>query len=62
NGQEGISFANVVSGEIPSQTPAETENKTENKKEDYPCGFLTQDNNSSDFTQVLELFNISPAL
>ncbi|GFW42588.1 nucleic-acid-binding protein from transposon X-element [Trichonephila clavipes] len=34
--KEGISFANVVSGEIPSQTPPETENKTKNKKEDFP--------------------------
>ncbi|GFW07227.1 uncharacterized protein TNCV_3694201 [Trichonephila clavipes] len=31
---EGISFANVISGEIPSQTPPETENLTVNKKED----------------------------
>ncbi|GFT59502.1 nucleic-acid-binding protein from transposon X-element [Trichonephila clavipes] len=28
--KEGISFANVVSGEIPSQTPSETENLTAN--------------------------------
>ncbi|GFT77056.1 uncharacterized protein TNCV_1099331 [Trichonephila clavipes] len=55
--KEGISFANVVSGEIPSQTPPETENLTVNKKEDSPSRFLTQDNNSSDFSQVLELFN-----
>ncbi|GFT51325.1 uncharacterized protein TNCV_4954671 [Trichonephila clavipes] len=55
--KEGISFANVVSGEIPSQTPSETENLTANKKEDSSSGFLTQDNNSSDFSQVLELFN-----
>ncbi|GFW17115.1 uncharacterized protein TNCV_2762391 [Trichonephila clavipes] len=55
--KEGISFANVVSGEIPSQTPPETENLTVNKKEDSPSGFLTQENNSSDFSQVLELFN-----
>ncbi|GFS69267.1 uncharacterized protein TNCV_4010911 [Trichonephila clavipes] len=52
--KEGISFANVVSGEFPSQTPPETENK----KEDSPRGFLSQDNNSSDLTQVLEIFNI----
>ncbi|GFV20848.1 uncharacterized protein TNCV_552841 [Trichonephila clavipes] len=55
--KEGISFAKVVSGEIPSQTPSETENLTANKKEDSYSGFLTQDNNSSDFSQVLELFN-----
>ncbi|GFW84257.1 hypothetical protein TNCV_4879201 [Trichonephila clavipes] len=60
--KEGISFANVVSGEIPSQTTPETKNLTENKKEDSPCGFLTQDNNSSDFTQVLELFNTISSL
>ncbi|GFU36348.1 uncharacterized protein TNCV_559791 [Trichonephila clavipes] len=50
--KEGISFANVVSGEISSQTTSE------NKKEDFPRGFLSQDNNSSDLAQVLELFNI----
>ncbi|GFX92023.1 uncharacterized protein TNCV_5004871 [Trichonephila clavipes] len=55
--KEGISFANIVIGEIPSQTPSETENLTANKKEDSSSGFLTQDNNSSDFPQVLELFN-----
>ncbi|GFU16668.1 hypothetical protein TNCV_4186771 [Trichonephila clavipes] len=55
--KEGISFANVVSGEIPNQIPSETENLTANKKEDSSSGFLTQDNNSSDFSQVLELFN-----
>ncbi|GFT68228.1 uncharacterized protein TNCV_4092701 [Trichonephila clavipes] len=55
--KEGISFANVVSGEIPSQTSSETESLTANKKEDSSSGFLTQDNNSSDFSQVLELFN-----
>ncbi|GFU90981.1 uncharacterized protein TNCV_4923121 [Trichonephila clavipes] len=57
--KEGISFANVVSGEIPSQTPpeAETENLTVNEKENSPSGFLTQENNSSGFSQVLELFN-----
>ncbi|GFW09069.1 hypothetical protein TNCV_3081611 [Trichonephila clavipes] len=51
--KEGISFANVVSGEVPNQTPIE------NKKEDSPRGFLSQDNNNtSDLTKVLELFNI----
>ncbi|GFW35666.1 uncharacterized protein TNCV_4435171 [Trichonephila clavipes] len=55
--KEGISFANVVSGGIPNQIPSETENLTANKKEDSSSGFLTQDNNSSDFSQVLELFN-----
>ncbi|GFT80924.1 hypothetical protein TNCV_1935231 [Trichonephila clavipes] len=55
--KEGISFANVVSGEIPNQIASETENLTANKKEDSSSGFLTQDNNSSDFSQVLELFN-----
>ncbi|GFY27448.1 hypothetical protein TNCV_2070681 [Trichonephila clavipes] len=47
--KEGISFANVVSGEISSQTPPENENK----KEDSPHGFLRQDSNSSDLAQVL---------
>ncbi|GFW54057.1 nucleic-acid-binding protein from transposon X-element [Trichonephila clavipes] len=47
--KEGISFANVVSGEIPNQIASETENLTANKKEDSSSGFLTQDNNSSDF-------------
>ncbi|GFU51587.1 hypothetical protein TNCV_82191 [Trichonephila clavipes] len=55
--KEGISFANAVSGEIPNQIPSETENLTANKKEDSSSGFLTQDNHSSDFSQVLELFN-----
>ncbi|GFS81930.1 uncharacterized protein TNCV_2497171 [Trichonephila clavipes] len=57
--KEGISFANIVSGEIPSQTPpeTETENLTVNEKENSPSGFVTQENNSSDFSQVLELFN-----
>ncbi|GFX42071.1 hypothetical protein TNCV_2134861 [Trichonephila clavipes] len=55
--KEGISFANVVSGEIPNQIPSETEKLTANKKEDSSSGFLTQDNNSSDFSQVLELIN-----
>ncbi|GFW55154.1 uncharacterized protein TNCV_115401 [Trichonephila clavipes] len=56
--KEGISFANVVSGDIFSQTPPENENK----KEDSPRGFLSQDNNSSDLTQVLEIFNIISSL
>ncbi|GFV85726.1 hypothetical protein TNCV_2003471 [Trichonephila clavipes] len=56
--KEGISFANVVSGEISSQTPPENENK----KEDSPRGFLSQDSNSSDLAQVLELFNIISSL
>ncbi|GFW23530.1 hypothetical protein TNCV_3806271 [Trichonephila clavipes] len=51
--KEGISFANVVSGEVPNQTPIE------DKKEDSLRGFLSQDNNNtSDLTQVLELFHI----
>ncbi|GFT72955.1 uncharacterized protein TNCV_1976611 [Trichonephila clavipes] len=51
--KEGISFANVVSGEVPNQIPIE------DKKEDSLRGFLSQDsNNSSDLTQVLELFQI----
>ncbi|GFX04136.1 uncharacterized protein TNCV_3972851 [Trichonephila clavipes] len=53
--KEGISFANVVSGEIPSQTPPENNN---NKKEDSPREFLSQEDNISDLAQVLELFNI----
>ncbi|GFS62774.1 uncharacterized protein TNCV_3202041 [Trichonephila clavipes] len=53
--KEGISFANVVSGEIPSQTPPENNNY---KKEDSTREFLSQDNNTSDLAQVLELFNI----
>ncbi|GFV61288.1 nucleic-acid-binding protein from transposon X-element [Trichonephila clavipes] len=56
--KEGISFANVVSGEISSQTPPENENK----KEDYPRGNLSQDSNSSYLAQVLELFNIISSL
>ncbi|GFX31420.1 uncharacterized protein TNCV_432621 [Trichonephila clavipes] len=40
--KEGISFANVVSGEIPNQIPSETANLTANKKEDSSSGFLTQ--------------------
>ncbi|GFV52153.1 uncharacterized protein TNCV_5070741 [Trichonephila clavipes] len=56
--KEGISFANVVSGEISSQIPPENENK----KEDSPRGFLSQDMNSSDLAQVLELFNIISSL
>ncbi|GFW10003.1 uncharacterized protein TNCV_4207681 [Trichonephila clavipes] len=53
--KEGISFANVVSGEIPSQTPPENNNY---KKEDSTREFLNQDNNISDLAQVLEFFNI----
>ncbi|GFU62783.1 hypothetical protein TNCV_3887391 [Trichonephila clavipes] len=34
--KEGISFANVVSGEVPNQTPIE------NKKEDHPMGSLAK--------------------
>ncbi|GFU04757.1 nucleic-acid-binding protein from transposon X-element [Trichonephila clavipes] len=46
--KEGISFANVVSGEVPNQIPID------DKKEDYPHGFLSQDsNNTSDLTQKL---------
>ncbi|GFT45975.1 uncharacterized protein TNCV_3535491 [Trichonephila clavipes] len=52
--KEGISFANVVSGEISSQSLPENENK----KEDSPRGFLSQDSNISNLAQVLELFNI----
>ncbi|GFX87313.1 hypothetical protein TNCV_3368831 [Trichonephila clavipes] len=55
--KKGISFANVVSGEIPSQTPPETENLTVNEKENSSSRFLTQENSSSDFSQVLELIN-----
>ncbi|GFS68273.1 uncharacterized protein TNCV_5028721 [Trichonephila clavipes] len=53
--KEGISFANVVSGEILSQTPPENNN---NKKEDSPREFLSQEDNISDLAQVLEFFNI----
>ncbi|GFU80188.1 uncharacterized protein TNCV_4309901 [Trichonephila clavipes] len=54
--KEGISFANVVSGEVPNQTPIEDK---EDKKEDSLRGFLSQyNNNTSDLTQVLELFHI----
>ncbi|GFS73921.1 transposable element Tcb1 transposase [Trichonephila clavipes] len=60
--KDGISLANVVSGEIPSQTPPENENNNENNKEDSPRGFLSQDSNSSDLAQVLELFNIISSL
>ncbi|GFT75647.1 uncharacterized protein TNCV_1136051 [Trichonephila clavipes] len=56
--KEGISFANVVSGEILSQTPPENENNNE----DSPRGFLSQDSNSSDLAQVLELFIIISSL
>ncbi|GFX95858.1 uncharacterized protein TNCV_2084381 [Trichonephila clavipes] len=54
--KEGIFFANVVSGEISSQTPLENNNN--NKKEDSPRDFLSQEDNISDVAQVLELFNI----
>ncbi|GFX21418.1 hypothetical protein TNCV_1398321 [Trichonephila clavipes] len=37
--KEGISFANVVSGEVPNQIPIE------DKKEDSFRGFLSQDSN-----------------
>ncbi|GFV85261.1 uncharacterized protein TNCV_928921 [Trichonephila clavipes] len=51
--KEEISFANVVSGEVPNQIPID------DKKGDSPHGFLSQDsNNTSDLTQVLELFQI----
>ncbi|GFW15790.1 hypothetical protein TNCV_3582881 [Trichonephila clavipes] len=51
--KEGISFANVVSGEVPNQIPID------DKKRRFPHGFLSQDsNNTSDLTQVLELFQI----
>ncbi|GFY27678.1 hypothetical protein TNCV_241461 [Trichonephila clavipes] len=53
--KEGISFANVVTGEILSQTPPENNKK---KKEDSPREFLSQEDNTSDLAQVLELFNI----
>ncbi|GFT72680.1 uncharacterized protein TNCV_755851 [Trichonephila clavipes] len=55
--KEGTSFANVVSGEISSQTPTKIENLTVNEKENSSSEFLTQEINSSDFSQVLELFN-----
>ncbi|GFV99436.1 uncharacterized protein TNCV_1514061 [Trichonephila clavipes] len=52
NGLKGISFANVVSGEVPNQIPIDDKKK-------IPHGFLSQDsNNTSDLTQVLELFQI----
>ncbi|GFU16672.1 hypothetical protein TNCV_4186791 [Trichonephila clavipes] len=57
--KEGISFANVVSGEIPNQIPSETENLTANKKEDSSSGFLTQDNNSSDFPKFWNFLILS---
>ncbi|GFW22011.1 hypothetical protein TNCV_4822931 [Trichonephila clavipes] len=53
--EKGLLNANrvTVSGEVPNQTPIE------DKKEDSLRGFLSQDsNNSSDLTQVLELFHI----
>ncbi|GFX32159.1 uncharacterized protein TNCV_3327321 [Trichonephila clavipes] len=53
--KEGISFANVVSGEITCQTPPENNNY---KNEDSTRELLSQDNNISDLAQVLELFNI----
>ncbi|GFV13472.1 hypothetical protein TNCV_3025441 [Trichonephila clavipes] len=64
--KEKIFQANGQKREFPSLTllaeksqsdRLETENLTANKKEDSSSGFLTQDNNSSDFSQVLELFN-----
>ncbi|GFT39186.1 uncharacterized protein TNCV_2897101 [Trichonephila clavipes] len=55
--KEGTSFANVISGEIPSQTPTKIENQTVNEKENSSSEFLTQETNSSDFSQVLELIN-----
>ncbi|GFV10059.1 hypothetical protein TNCV_1301871 [Trichonephila clavipes] len=55
--KEGVSFANVVSGEIPIKIASRPKTLTANKKEDSSSGFLTQDNHSSDFSQVLELFN-----
>ncbi|GFY28201.1 hypothetical protein TNCV_4395351 [Trichonephila clavipes] len=55
--KEGTSFANVVSGEIPSQTPTKIENQTVNEKENSSSEFLTQETNISDFSQVLELIN-----
>ncbi|GFU19932.1 nucleic-acid-binding protein from transposon X-element [Trichonephila clavipes] len=43
--KEGISFANVVSGEVPNQIPIDD-------KKRFPHGFLSQDsNNTSDLTQ-----------
>ncbi|GFW56825.1 nucleic-acid-binding protein from transposon X-element [Trichonephila clavipes] len=57
--KEGMSFANVVSGEILSQTPPENNN---NKKEDSPREFLSQEDNISHLAQVLELFNIISTL
>ncbi|GFV26479.1 hypothetical protein TNCV_3361321 [Trichonephila clavipes] len=48
-----ISPLNGLKRGFPNQT------LIENKKEDSPRGFLSQDNNNtSDLTQVLELFNI----
>ncbi|GFS54550.1 hypothetical protein TNCV_2748781 [Trichonephila clavipes] len=64
--KEKIFQANGLKEEFPSLTllaekspirSSKTENLTANKKEDSSSGFLTQDNNSSDFSQVLELFN-----
>ncbi|GFV76308.1 uncharacterized protein TNCV_4524711 [Trichonephila clavipes] len=48
--KEGTSFANVVSGEVPSQTPTKIENQTVNEKENSSSEFLTQETNSSDFS------------
>ncbi|GFY15040.1 uncharacterized protein TNCV_4492931 [Trichonephila clavipes] len=53
--KEGIPSANVVSGEILSQTPPEND---KNKMEDSRREFLSQEDNISDLAQVLELFNI----
>ncbi|GFS80708.1 hypothetical protein TNCV_86331 [Trichonephila clavipes] len=51
--KEGISFANVVSGEVPNQIPID------DKKKIPPWIPFSQDsNNTSDLTQVLELFQI----
>ncbi|GFU05648.1 hypothetical protein TNCV_1005241 [Trichonephila clavipes] len=36
NGQRGISFSNIVSGEIPSQTPTKIENQTVNERKTLP--------------------------
>ncbi|GFY04936.1 uncharacterized protein TNCV_2175921 [Trichonephila clavipes] len=53
--KKGTAFSDPIKRK--NQIPSETENLTANKKEDSSSGFLTQDNNSSDFSQVLELFN-----
>ncbi|GFX32250.1 hypothetical protein TNCV_2659261 [Trichonephila clavipes] len=49
--KEGFS-ANVVSGEVPNQIPID------DKKEEIPRIFSQDSNNTSDLTQVLELFQI----